>query len=143
MPCLLVFHITGVTICGNGVVSTSDSESETTQCQCWKTEVAILFVLGRSGLHGLEKPSNDKSSPAHRRFLVVLVGSCFLSQDGEPRLALGCKNDSYCLVSRRDRLSMSSCNIVESSYKRFIIEVLRWRGISGVFIILIQSEAAT
>ena len=127
------------TICRDGVVSSaSDSESETTQCRCWKTEVAILLVLGRSVLHGEEKPSNNKSSPTHRRFLVVSDGSpsCCLSQEEESRLALRCANDSLCLVSRRDRISMSSCNIVESSHRRFIIEVLRWRGISGVFIIL-------
>ena len=128
------------TTCGDGVVSSaSDSESESTQCQCWKTEVAILFVFGRSGLHGEEKPSNDKSSPpSHRRFLVVSDDSscCLSHQEGESRLAL-CANDSLrLLVSRRDRISMSSCNIVESSHRRFIIEVLRWRGISGVLIIL-------
>ena len=125
-------------ICGDGVVSSaSDSESETTQCRCWKTEVTILFVLGRSVLHGEEKPSNDKSSLTHRRFLVVSDGSsCCSSQEGESRLALRCTKDSLCLVSRRDRISMSSCNIVESSHRRFIIEVLRWRGISGVLIIL-------
>jgi hypothetical protein len=143
--------------CGDGVdSSTSDSESETTQRQCWKTEVAILFVLGRSVLHGEEKPSNDKSSPTNRRFFLVVflvVSCCSLSQEGESRLALCCfsqegesrvalrrANDSLCLASRRDRISMSNCNIVESSHRRFIIEVLRWRGISGVLIILLKRK---